>query len=428
MAQRVVITGLGAVTPCGLDVGSSWSAVLAGHSGIRRVDEWDVSTWAVQIAGQASGFAPGAWIDRKEARRIERFVHMALTASREAVVDAGLPVDDRLGPRAGVYIGSGIGGTAAIARNAHELADSGPRRISPFFIPQALPNLAAGYVAMQHGCEGPSLCVSTACATGNHSIGEAWRVIRSGEADLVLAGGAESSLFDLGLAGFMAMRALSKRNDSPETASRPFDEHRDGFVMSEGAGIVVLESLEHAQARGARMYAEVLGYGLTNDAHHITAPPPGHAGAVRCMEMALRSANLSAEDIDYINAHGTSTPTNDAEESAAIRTALGAHADHVWVSSTKGATGHLLGAAGGVEAVFTALSLYHQVAPPTANLVQPGPGCDLPYVMGEARPMPMRAALSNAFGFGGTNAVLVLGRAPGAFVSSLDSGTEQAFE
>ena len=410
--QRVVITGLGAVTPCGLDVATTWRAVCAGQSGLGAVSGWDTEGWAVRIVGEVSGFEPLEHFDRKAARRLERFAQLALVASREAVVDAGLDPDARLGERAGVYLGSGIGGAPSIARHSLVLADRGPRRISPFFIPQALSNLAGGYVAMAHGCEGPSLCVSTACATGNHSIGEAWRVIRSGEADVVLAGGTESSLFDLGLAGFMAMRALSRRNDSPQTASRPFDADRDGFVMSEGAGVVVVESLESAKARGARIYAELLGYALTNDAHHITAPPAGHAGAARCMRLALKSAGLSPQDIDYINAHGTSTPTNDREESAAIRTVFGAHADRLAVSSTKGATGHLLGAAGGIEAVFSALALYEQRVPPTANHTTPGEGCDLDYVADGVRQMPVRAVMSNAFGFGGTNAVLVMGTPP----------------
>jgi 3-oxoacyl-[acyl-carrier-protein] synthase II len=366
----------------------------------------------VQIGGQVDGFEPSDHFDRKQARRMERFVQFALVAAREAVADAGLPVDTRLGERAGVYVGSGIGGAPAIARHSLVLAESGPRRISPFFIPQSLTNLAGGYIAMEHGCEGPSLCVSTACATGNHSIGEAWRVIRSGDADVIIAGGTEASLFDLGLAGFMAMRALSRRNDDPERASRPFDASRDGFVMSEGAGIVVMESLEHARARGARIYAEVLGYALTNDAHHITSPPEGHAGAVRCMRLALRAAGLEPSDVQYINAHGTSTMANDRAESEAIRTVFGDHADRLMVSSTKGSTGHLLGAAGGLEAVFCARAIADQVVPPTAHFEEPGEGCDLDYVATGPRSAPVRYALSNAFGFGGTNAVVIFGRAP----------------
>jgi 3-oxoacyl-[acyl-carrier-protein] synthase II len=410
--HRVVLTGLGAVSPCGLTAPDSWDAVVAGRSGLGPVTGWNTDGWAVQIAGEADGFDPLDHFDRKQARRLERFVQFAIVAAREAVVDAGLPLETRLGERAGVYVGSGIGGTPSIARNAMVLADSGPRRISPFFIPQALSNLAGGYIAMEFGCEGPSLCVSTACATGNHSIGEAWRVIRGGEADIIIAGGSEGSLFDLGLAGFMSMRALSKRNDDPVRASRPFDATRDGFVMSEGAGIVVMESLEHARARGARIYAEVLGYALTNDAHHITSPPEGHTGAARCMRLALQSAGLKPEDVQYINAHGTSTPVNDRAETLAIRSVFGEHADRLYVSSTKGVTGHLLGAAGGLEAVFCARALSDQIIPPTAHHTEPGEDCDLDYVSAGALRVPVNVAMSNAFGFGGTNAVLVFGRAP----------------
>ncbi len=412
--HRVVLTGLGAVSPCGLTVAETWDAVCHGRSGVGLITGWDTTDWAVRIGGQVKGFDPLDHFDRKQARRIERFVQFALVAAREAVADAGLPVDERLGERAGVYVGSGIGGAPAIARNSMVLTNRGPRRISPFFIPQSLTNLAGGYIAMEHGCEGPSLCVATACATGNHSIGEAWRVIRSGDADVIIAGGTEASLFDLGLAGFMAMRALSRRNDEPERASRPFDASRDGFVMSEGAGIVVMESLEHARARGARIYAEVLGYALTNDAHHITSPPEGHSGAVRCMQLAIRAAGLDASDVQYINAHGTSTLANDRAESQAIRTVFGAHADQLMVSSTKGSTGHLLGAAGGLEAVFCARAIADQIVPPTAHFEAPGEGCDLDYVSTGPRSAPVRVALSNAFGFGGTNAVVIFGPAPDA--------------
>lgn len=412
--HRVVLTGLGAVSPCGLTAQESWESACAARSGIGLVTGWDTTGWAVQIAGEVTGFDPEQHFDRKQVRRLERFVQFAMVAAREAMRDAGLPLNRRLGPRAGVYVGSGIGGAPAIARNSLVLADRGPRRISPFFIPQSLTNLAGGYIAMELGCEGPSLCVSTACATGNHSIGEAWRVIRSGDADLVIAGGTEASLFDLGLAGFMSMRALSKRNDDPTRASRPFDATRDGFVMAEGAGVVVMESLERARARGARIYAEVVGYALTNDAHHITSPPEGHTGAVRCMRLAMQAAGIEPEQVGYINAHGTSTPANDRAESQAIRTVFGDHADHLLVSSTKGVTGHLLGAAGGLEAVFCARALDEQMVPPTAHLETRGEGCDLDYVTGVARSASIEYALSNAFGFGGTNAVIILGRAPDA--------------
>lgn len=411
MSRRVVITGLGAVSPLGGDAPTAWAAALAGRSGVGRISLWDASTWPVQINGEVRGFSPDALLGR-EARRYERFTWFALAAAREAVRDAGLPEAAPLGDGAGVYLGSGIGGAQAIARNAVQLAAEGPRHLSPSFVPQSLTNMAAGAVAMAHGATGPSLCVATACATGNHSIGEAWRAIRDGDAELILAGGAEGAMFDLGLGGFMAMKALSKRNDAPEKASRPFDRARDGFVMAEGAGVLVLEELGAAKARGARIYAEVLGYALNNDAHHITAPPAGHAGAARCMARALEKAGLQPEDVDYVNAHGTSTKANDAEESRAIRAVFGRHADHLAVSSTKSMTGHMLGAAGGIEAIFCALALRDQVMPPTINLDAPDEGCDLDYVPHQAKERRLRVVMSNAFGFGGTNAVVIFGAPP----------------
>jgi 3-oxoacyl-[acyl-carrier-protein] synthase II len=408
--QRVVVTGLGAVSPCGNDVNSTWESLIQGRSGIGPITHFDATDWPVRIAGEVKDFDPSVRVGPKADRRMDLFSMYAVAAAREAVRDAGLDGDQPLGERAGVYVGSGIGGIREIAHKALIFDDKGARGLSPFFIPKSLTNLAGGHVAIEHGASGPSLCISTACATGNHSIGEAWRVIRSGDADVVIAGGAEGAVDGLGLAGFMRMRALSKRNDDPETASRPFDRDRDGFVMGEGAGIVVVESLAHAQARGARIYAELVGYGLTNDAHHITSPPAGHAGAVRCMQMALRSAGMSPEDVDYINAHGTSTPANDSAECQAIRTVFGDQADRLMVSSTKSVTGHLLGAAGGVEAVAAAKSLHHQLVPPTATLQTPGEGCDLDFVPGEARAASVRAVLSNSFGFGGTNATLIFSR------------------
>jgi len=406
--RRVVVTGLGAVSPCGLDVPMTWASVCAGRSGIARIEAFDTTGWPVQIAGEARDFDPQAHFSRRSLRRLDRFCQFAMVAAREALADAGLA--GHLGDRAGVYVGSGIGGVQEIERSAVEQAAHGPKSVSAFFIPKSLTNLATGHIAMEHGARGPSLCITTACATGSHSIGEGWRVIRSGDADVIIAGGAEAAIAPLGLAGFMVMRALSKRNDEPEKASRPFDADRDGFVMGEGAGIVVLESLEHAEARGAPILAELVGYGLTNDAHHITAPPPGHAGAVRCMRMALRSAGMEPEEIDYINAHGTSTPANDRAETEALHTVFGAHANRLMVSSTKSVTGHLLGAAGGLEAVLTVRALHDGRVPPTATFERPGEGCDLDYVPGTAREASIRAALSNAFGFGGTNAVLIFRR------------------
>jgi 3-oxoacyl-[acyl-carrier-protein] synthase II len=405
--RRVVLTGLGSVTPCGNDLATTWDNIVQGRSGIGPITRFDASTWPVRIAGEVRGFDPLLVLDAKAARRIDRFTQFGIAAAHEALLDAGFPGDVHLGERAGVYLGSGIGGVEEIATGALGLRDEGFKALSPFFIPKSLTNLVNGHVAIRYGILGPSLCVSTACATGNHSIGEAWRVIRSGDCDVVLAGGAEAAITPVGIAGFMVMKALSRRNDDPATASRPFDRDRDGFVMGEGAGVVVLEELEHARARGARIYCEVVGYGNTNDAHHITAPPPGHEGAARCMRQAIRSAGLQPDDIDYINAHGTSTPANDFEETVAIKSVFGAHAARLLVSSTKSMTGHLLGAAGGVEAVFTAKALFHGLVPPTATLSVPDEGCDLDYVPGVARAAPIRAAVSNAFGFGGTNASLV---------------------
>ena len=410
--RRVVLTGLGAISPCGLDAPSSWAAAVAGRSGIGRITRFDASDWPVQIAGEVDGFAaPG--LSHGDRKRMDTFSQYAVVASVEAVADAGLSIDQPLGERAGVYVGTGIGGVPEIADKAVILHEQGIRRISPFFIPRSLGNLAAGHVAMRLGAMGPSLNISTACATGNHCIGEAWRVIRSGEADVVVAGGAEAAIIPLGLGGFMVMKALSKRNDDPTTASRPFDIDRDGFVMGEGAGIVVLEELEHARARGARIYCEVTGYALTNDAHHMTAPPPGHTGAVRCMRAALRAAKVAPDAVDYVNAHGTSTPANDENEVQAIKTVFGDHARRLMVSSTKSVTGHLLGAAGGLEAVFCARALRDGVVPPTATLDTPDPAFGLDFVPREARQAPIGVAVSNAFGFGGTNATLVLSRFSG---------------
>lgn len=406
---RVFITGVGAISPCGMTAQGSWDDALAGRSGISTIEGFATDGWPVSIAGQIRGYDPSARFDRRELRRYERFTQYALIAAREALIHAGLDPRVPLGDRAGVYVGSGIGGTPSIARNALVLQNEGHRRISPFFIPQALSNLAGGHIAIQHGASGPSLCIATACASGNNSIGEAARLIQCGDADLVLAGGTEGSLFDLGVAGFMNMKALSKRNDAPEAASRPFDRDRDGFVMAEGAGIVVLESEASMKARGGRPLAELLGYGASNDAHHITAPPARHAGAARAMKLALRSAGLQPEDVDYINAHGTSTPTNDRAESEAIADVFGAHTDRLAVSSTKSVTGHLLGAAGGLEAVFCTYALQTGWLPPTINLDNPDEGCDLDYVPNVARHTEPRVVMSNAFGFGGVNAVLVFG-------------------
>ncbi len=406
--NRVVVTGLGTINPCGNTTNETWDAVCAGRSGIGRIRAFDATDWPVQIAGEVKNWVAADALDRKAVKRMDRFMQFALAASLEAVADAGLDIgEDGLGDRVGVYVGSGIGGLDELVRGAGSVHESGWKGLSPFFIPRVLTNLAAGQVAMKLGARGPSLCVSTACATGNHSIGEAMHAIRRGEADVIVAGGAEASVLPIGIGGFMVMKALSKRNDDPEHASRPFDADRNGFVMGEGAGVVVLESLDHARARGARVYCEVAGYALTNDAFHITQPPKGHSGAVRCMNAALADAGTNPQEVDYINAHGTSTEANDRNESIGIRTVFGDRADALMVSSTKSMTGHLLGAAGGLEAVLMAKAIHHGVVPPTSTLERPGKDCDLDYVPGSARDAEIGVGVSNSFGFGGTNAVLV---------------------
>lgn len=410
MARRVVVTGLGAVTPCGNDVPTTWAAMRDGRSGVGLLTRFDASSFPVRIAAEVKGFDGEAALGRKTVKRLDLFAQYAMVAAMEACNDAGVLPSDQGDPRLGVYVGTGIGGLHEIVAGALRFRDEGYKGISPFFIPRALTNLAAGQIAIHYGAQGPSLCVTTACATGNHSIGEAWRAICADEADVVIAGGSEAAITDVGIAGFMVMKALSKRNDDPATASRPFDKERDGFVMGEGAGMVVLEELEHARRRNARIYAELVGYALTNDAWHDTAPAPGGAGAVRCMRSALRSAGLPPEAVDYINAHGTSTPQNDSTETQAIKTTFGEHARRLAISSTKSVTGHMLGAAGGIEAVAAVLALDTGLLPPTANLTTPDPECDLDYVPRVAREAHPQVALSNAFGFGGTNATLVFRR------------------
>lgn len=405
----MVVTGLGAVTPCGNDVPSTWQAMLAGRAGTARVGRWDPAGLPVQIAAEVKGFNPELRVDKKLVRRLDLFAQYAMYAADEALENAGIAASEG-DPRFGVYVGTGIGGLQEIVNGSRLFDEQGWKGLSPFFIPRALTNLAGGQIAIRYGAQGPSLCVTTACATGNHAIGEAWRAIRSDDADVVIAGGCEAAITPVGLSGFMVMRALSKRNDDPTTASRPFDKGRDGFVMGEGAGILVLEELERARARGATIYAEIIGYGLNNDAYHDTAPSPGGAGAARCMQMALRSAKIAPEVVDYINAHGTSTPQNDVSETQAVKTVFGEHARKLWMTSTKGVTGHLLGAAGGVEAVASVLALKQGMVPPTANLVEPDPECDLDYVPLVARERKIQHVVSNSFGFGGVNATLVFRR------------------
>ncbi len=406
MRRRVVVTGLGAISPLGIGVEENWRRVVAGESGIGPITKFDASHLPVRIAGEVKGFSAEEFMDRKLVSRVDVFIQYAIAASRMALADAGLPERD-LGPRVGVIIGVGMGGMGVVEQYTLILRERGWRRVTPFFIPMVIPNMAAGQVAILFGAEGPNTAVCTACAAGNHAIGEAFRLIREGLADIMICGGTESLITPLSVSGFAVMKALSTRNDEPERASRPFDARRDGFVMAEGCGILVLEDLEHARARGARIYAELVGYGLTADAHHMTAPHPEGEGAARCMEMALKDAGLSPEEIDYINAHGTSTPLNDAAETKAIKRVFGEHAYRLAVSSTKSMTGHLLGGAGGIEAVFTVKTVHEDLIPPTINYEEPDPECDLDYVPNQARPMRVRAAMSNAFGFGGTNAVLV---------------------
>lgn len=403
--NRVVVTGLGTVNPLGNSVRDSWNAACAGKSGIGPITRFDASDFRTRIAGEVRNFDPLAFVGAKELRRNDLFIVYALASADMAVTDAGLDHREDLGDRAGVIIGTGIGGLATIEKEKETLLAGGPKRISPFTIPAVLPNLAAGQVAIRHGARGPISCTVTACASGSNAVGDAFRAVANGYADIMIAGGSEAAVCPLTVAGFNAMRALSTRNEDPERASRPFDVDRDGFVIGEGAGVLVLEELSHALSRRARIYAEVAGYAATSDAYHIAAPPPGHPGAVRAMELALRDARLLPSDIDYINAHGTSTPLNDLYEVEAILQVFGDRQD-LAVSSTKSMTGHLLGAAGGVESVFTVLAAAESVLPPTINLDRPEKECRLDFVPHASRKRDVRAALSNSFGFGGVNAVL----------------------
>ena len=411
MKRRVVITGLGVLSPLGLDVATSWQGLVEGRSGIRPIAKFDASGFSSRIAGEVRGLDVTQHFGRKDARKMDPFIHFAIVATREALADSGLGIDKRNAERVGVYIGSGIGGMTWLEEQHAILLERGPRRVSPFLIPAMIVNLASGQVSIETGAKGPNLAVATACATGNHAIGESFRLISEGRADAMIAGGSEAVVTPIVVAGFCAMKALSTRNDEPERASRPFDADRDGFVIGEGAGILILEEREQALGRGARVYAEIVGYGITGDAHHISAPAPDGAGAVAAMRLALRDAEMEPSEVDYINAHGTSTPAGDQAETRAVKEAFGDHARKVAFSSTKSMTGHLLGAAGGLEAVISALSIHRGVVPPTINFETPDPECDFDCVPNEAREMPVRAVLSNSFGFGGTNATLLL-RAP----------------
>lgn len=407
MENRVVVTGVGAVTPIGNDAKTFWDSLLAGKSGIGMITSFDTTDYPAKIAAEVKDFNPEDYIDRKEVKRTDRFVQFALAAAQMAVKDAGLDIHKENAERVGVYIGSGIGGLGTLEEQHKILLDKGPRRVSPFFVPMMIANMASGQVSITLGAKGPNSAAITACASATHSIGDAFKIIQRGHADVMITGGAEASIRPLAVAGFCNAKALSTRNDDPERASRPFDLDRDGFVMGEGSGVIVLESLEHAKKRGATILAEMVGYGMSGDAYHFTQPAPEGEGAARSMSMAIADANLKPEDISYINAHGTSTGYNDKFETMAIKKSLGDHAYKVAVSSTKSMTGHLLGAAGGIEAVASVLALRDQIVPPTINYETPDPECDLDYVPNEARKMDVNTVLSNSLGFGGHNATII---------------------
>ncbi len=405
--RRVAVTGVGAVSPLGLNAQEMWGALLEGRSGITKVNRFDVSTYDCQIAGEVKNFNPDPYIAKKEQKKMDLFIQYGMAAGKMALADSGFIIDDKNREKVGVIVSAGMGGLPGIEAQHDILKSRGPGRVSPFFIPMVIPNLASGFLAIDIGAQGPNLCITSACSTGAHSIGEGMRYIRDGICDALVVGGTESTICPMALAGFASMRALSTRNDAPEAASRPFDKDRDGFVMGEGAGVLVLEEMESAKKRGAKIYAELVGYGLSCDAHHITNPSEGGQGAARCMEMALKDSKLSLDEIGYINAHGTSTPAGDIAETMAVKKVFGEHAKKLWMSSTKSMTGHLLGAAGGIEAVISVLALKDGRVPPTINVEHQDPQCDLDVVPGKAREKKLNAVLSNSFGFGGTNATII---------------------
>ncbi len=407
MKRRVVVTGVGMITPVGLDTEKSWEGLVSGRSGIGTITQFDDKDMPTRIAGEVKDFDPARYIEAKEIKKMDRFIHLAIAASQMAMDDSGLTVSPENADRVGVMVSAGMGGLPAIEKYHKAYLERGSRKISPFFIPMLIINEAAGHISIRYGAKGPNICVVTACATGTHSIGEAFKWIQRGDADAIIAGGTESCICALGVGGFNAMKALSTRNSEPERASRPFDAERDGFIMGEGAGLVILEDLEFAKKRGARIYAEVIGYGASSDAYHITTPAPNGEGAARCMAMALRDAAIAPTEMGYINAHGTSTKFGDELETIAIKTVFGDHAYKIPVSSTKSMTGHLLGAAGGVEAVISILAIDRGVLPPTINLENPDPECDLDYIPNTARKSQVEVTMSNSFGFGGTNACLI---------------------
>ncbi|MCB1024399.1 MAG: beta-ketoacyl-ACP synthase II [Acidobacteria bacterium] len=410
MKRRVVVTGLGLVTACGNDVESTWASLMKGESGADYIKKFDTTDFNVKFACEVKDFNELDYVEKKEARRMGAFTHFAIAASDEAVKDSGLVIDDSNAEMVGTYISSGIGDFWAIEREHDKLLKSGPGRVSPFFIVSAIVNLASGNVSIRHGAKGPNSATATACSAGAHAIGDSFRIIERGDADVMICGGAESAITPMSVAGFSSMRALSTRNDDPKTASRPFDAERDGFVIGEGAGLVILEELEHAKARGARIYAEIVGYGMSSDAFHVTMPDETGSGAIRVMQKAIKDAGITPDEIGYINAHGTSTPYNDKFETMAIKKVFGERAASIPVSSTKSMTGHALGAAGGIEAVFSVKALTENILPPTINYRTPDPDCDLDYIPNEAREARVDYVLSNSFGFGGTNACLIFKR------------------
>ncbi len=410
MNRRVVVTGVGLVTPLGTGVEKSWKNICDGVSGIDLISRFDTNGFLVKIAGEVRDFNVEEFLDKKTAKHLDLFVQYGLAAAMMAAEDSGIIIDDNNCGRAGVITGCGMGGLPTIEKYHKVLFERGPKRVTPFFIPMVIPNMPSGHISMHLGTKGPNLALTTACAAGTHAVGEAYRHIKYGTSDIIVSGGAEAVICSIGVAGFSSMKALSTRNETPAQASRPFDKDRDGFVMSEGAGMLILEELEHARARDAKIYAEVTGYGLSSDAYHIAAPPEDGDGAIRSMRMALEDSGVALEEVDYVNAHGTSTPLNDRCETGVIKSVFGEHAKNLAISSTKSMTGHMLGAAGGIESVFTALSIKDQIAPPTINLTEPSPECDLDYVPNTARKMEIRNAISNSFGFGGTNAVVAMKR------------------
>ncbi|MEN3366049.1 MAG: 3-oxoacyl-[acyl-carrier-protein] synthase [Burkholderiales bacterium] len=408
--RRVVVTGLGCISPVGNSVADAWAAITAGRSGIATITKFDATPFSTRFAGEVKGFNIEDYIPGKEARHMDTFIHYGMAAGMQAMQDSGLTVSDENADRIGVIVGSGIGGLPLIEETHAELTNRGPRRISPFFVPASIINMISGHLSIKYGLKGPNLAIVTACTTGLHCIGAAARMIEYGDADVMIAGGSESTISPLGLGGFAAARALSSRNDDPATASRPWDKDRDGFVLGEGAGVMVLEEYEHAKARGAKIYAEVLGFGMSADAYHMTAPLEDGDGARRCMIAALKNAEINPTQVDYVNAHGTSTPLGDLAETVAIKRALGDHAKDIVVNSTKSMTGHLLGGAGGLESVFTVLAVHNQLSPPTINIFNQDPACDLDYCANSAREMPINIAVKNSFGFGGTNGTLIFGK------------------